>query len=228
MPPYIEGLVYAQGRRTRVSFRMPDEQRPPESSVTADQSATVQPAAPPLSDHINENIEGVVALQRREWQATSVSQRRLERVSRVLGRPAYLIGILVFCTVWVLFNFVSPRLGIAAFDPPPFQWLELLASFIALVTTTIVLIAQNRQTKFEQQRAHLDLQVNLLTEQKVTKVIHLLEELRRDLPMVKDRHDPQAAAMQKRADTAQLASALDEVGLTDTMDEGRAPTRDPD
>jgi uncharacterized membrane protein len=173
----------------------------------------------PLSDHINENIEGVVALQRREWQATTPSQRRLERVSRILGRPAYLLGILLFSALWIVFNSLSARFGVAPFDPPPFQWLELLVSCVALLTTTVVLIAQNRQTKFEQQRAHLDLQVNLLTEQKVAKVIHLLEELRRDLPMVKDRHDPQATAMQERADTAQLASALDEVGLTGTREE---------
>jgi uncharacterized membrane protein len=178
-----------------------------------------------LSDHISQNIDDVVALQRREWDATSPAQRRLERVSRVVGRPAYLVGILLFAFAWILFNAVSPYLGIGPFDPPPFQWLELLLSFIALVTTTIVLIAQNRQTKFEQQRAHLDLQVNLLTEQKVAKVIHLLEELRRDLPMVKDRHDPQAHAMQKRADTAQLASALDEVGLTGGLEARGVPPR---
>jgi uncharacterized membrane protein len=43
---------------------------------------------------------------------------------------------------------------------------------------------------------------------KVTKLIHLLEELRRDLPMVKDRHDPEAASLQQRTDTAQMLSAL--------------------
>jgi uncharacterized membrane protein len=184
---------------------------------------TERAAGSALSDHINQNIEGVVALQRREWDATSPSQRRLERVSRFVGRPAYLMGILLFSGAWILFNTASARFGVAPFDPPPFQWLELLLSFVALITTTIVLIAQNRQTKFEQQRAHLDLQVNLLTEQKVAKVIHLIEELRRDLPMVKDRHDPQAAEMQERADTAQLASALDEVGLTGALEQRLPP-----
>ncbi|HEY3784125.1 MAG TPA: hypothetical protein VGL55_02465 [Steroidobacteraceae bacterium] len=58
----------------------------------------------------------------------------------------------------------------------------------------------------------------MLTEQKVTKVIYLLEELRRDLPMVKDRHDPQAATVQEGANTAQMASALHEVGLTSEAD----------
>jgi uncharacterized membrane protein len=185
---------------------------------------TERAAGSSLSDHITQNIEGVVALQRREWDATSPSQRRLERVSRVVGRPAYLVGILLLSGVWILFNGLSARFGVAPFDPPPFQWLELLLSFVALITTTIVLIAQNRQTKFEQQRAHLDLQVNLLTEQKVAKVIHLIEELRRDLPMVKDRHDPQAAEMQERADTAQLASALDEVGLTGALEQRLPPS----
>jgi uncharacterized membrane protein len=199
---------------------MPDESQPKDLNV-----ATEQSAASALSEHISQNIEGVVALQRREWEATSASQRRLERVSRVVGRPAYLVGILLFSVAWILFNSIGPRFGIARFDPPPFQWLELLVSFVALITTTVVLIAQNRQTRFEQQRAHLDLQVNLVTEQKVAKVIHLLEELRRDLPMVKDRHDPQATEMQERTDTARLASALDEVGLTSDLKERRPPTR---
>lgn len=90
---------------------------------------------------------------------------------------------------------------------------------MALITTTIVLIAQNRQVKLDQQRAHLDLQVNMLTEQKVTKVIHLLEELRRDLPMVKDRYDPQIAVLQEGADTAQVVSALKDLGLTSEPEE---------
>lgn len=166
----------------------------------------------------------MVALQRREWDSTSASQRRFERISRLFARPAYLMGILLFSLAWIACNAIGAQFGVTPFDPPPFQWLELLLSFVALVTTTVVLIAQNRQARFEQQRAHLDLQVNLLTEQKVTKVIHLLEELRRDLPMVKDRHDPQAHEMQKRADTAQLASALDEVGLTSDPEERGAPT----
>jgi uncharacterized membrane protein len=201
---------------------MPDERE--HQNMEAETERPVPAAG--LSDHISQNIDGVAALQRREWDATSASQRRLERISRFVGRPAYLLGVLLFAAAWILFNLASPYLGLAPFDSPPFQWLELLLSFIALITTTIVLISQNRQTRFEQQRAHLDLQVNLLTEQKVAKVIHLLEELRRDLPMVKDRHDPQAAMLQERANTAELASALDEVGLTGTLEERRPPARD--
>jgi uncharacterized membrane protein len=80
----------------------------------------------------------------------------------------------------------------------------------ALLTTTVVLITQNREAKLGEQRLELELQVNLLTEQKTTKLILLLEELRRDLPMVKDRHDPEAAALQKPTDPEEVLAALEE------------------
>jgi uncharacterized membrane protein len=166
-----------------------------------------------LSEHIDQNIESVAALQRRERGMTSASQRLVERISRIIGRPAYLVVLLAVVVAWVSTNVLAP-FGMTAFDPPPFELLDGVLTFSALVTATIVLIAQNRQTRREQQHRHLDLQVSLLTEQKVTKLIHLVEELRRDMPMVKDREDPHAAVLQQATDTAAVVSAMEEVGLT--------------
>jgi uncharacterized membrane protein len=180
-------------------------------------SDSAKGAAGSLSEHIDQNIETIAALQRRDREMTSASQRLVERMSRFIGRPAYLLGLLVFVVGWVATNVGTP-FGIAPFDPPPFELLDGILTFSALVTATIVLIAQNRQTKRELQHRHLDLQVSLLTEQKVTKLIHLVEELRRDLPMVKDRDDPQATVLQEAADTAAVISAMDEVGLTNEAD----------
>jgi len=184
-------------------------------------SAETAATSKSLSDHIEQNIESVVALQRREWEQTTVSQRRAERVGRFIGRPVYLVAILCISALWIAVNLTLPYAGYAAWDAVPFEMLQGLLSLAALVTTTIVLIAQNRQTKLEQQHTHLGLQVNLLTEQKVSKLIHLIEELRRDLPMVKDRHDPQAAVLQERTDTRDVLSALEQVGLTDDEVEPR-------
>jgi uncharacterized membrane protein len=97
-----------------------------------------------------------------------------------------------------------------------------ILSLAALVSTTVILIAQNRQTRIEQQHMHLALQVNLLTEQKVAKVINLLEELRRDLPMVKDRYDPQADSLARQTDAKQVLSAIEEGGLV--ADPTKSPT----
>jgi uncharacterized membrane protein len=75
--------------------------------------------------------------------------------------------------------------------------------------TTMVLLTQNRQAKQAEHRRHLDLQVTLLVEQKVTKVIALIEELRRDLPSVQNRVDSQAEAMQEVVDPQTVLSALE-------------------
>lgn len=187
---------------------MTDEQKADRNLENTPESATGS-----LSEHIDQNIESMVALQRRERDMTSASQRLVERISRIIGRPAYLVALLAVVVAWVGANVLTP-FGMRAFDPPPFELLDGILTFSALVTATIVLIAQNRQTRREQQHRHLDLQVSLLTEQKVTKLIHLVEELRRDMPMVKDREDPQARVLQQATDTAAVVSAIEEVGLT--------------
>ena len=114
----------------------------------------------------------------------------------------------------MLANVVARRLGMAGFDPPPFFWLQGIVSLGALLTSTVVLIRQERLAKLEERREHLDLQVNLLTEQKTTKLIHLFEELRRDLPMVKNRHDPESEAMQQPTDPHRVLAEMDEVRVT--------------
>ncbi len=171
-----------------------------------------------LSAHIDHNIESMVEVQRKERESTGPAQRLVEKLSLFIARPAYLMGLVLFVIGWIAVNLVRP-FDLAPFDPAPFAILEALLTLSALVTATIVLIAQTRQAKLEQQHRHLDLQVGLLTEQKVTKLIHLVEELRRDMPMVRDREDRQADVLQESADAAAVISAIEEVGLT-----GDAPT----
>ena len=178
--------------------------------------------APSLSDHIDQNIAQIAELQRREWELVTPSQRRVERLSRFIARPIYLVVLVALIVAWTVFN-VAARHTNGAWDPPPFELLDGIMTFLSLITTTIVLIAQIRQTKREQQHTHLDLQVNLLTEQKVSKLIHLIEELRRDLPMVKDRHDPHSSALQEQANTSDVLSAIEQVGLTNVSEEDIKP-----
>jgi len=78
----------------------------------------------------------------------------------------------------------------------------------ALLLAIVILATQRRQAELAEHHAHLDLQVNLLAEQKIAKAIALLEELRRDLPAVRDREDQEAKAMAEPADPHAVADAL--------------------
>lgn len=170
--------------------------------------------APPLSDSIDQNISDMARLQEEELAHMSLAERRLERVSRKLAHPGYVVGLLVGVALWIASNLGVASLGVRPFDPPPFQWLQGALTFIAMMTATIVLVGQSRQTKLAEQRAHLDLQINLLTEQKVTKLLHLIEELRADLPVVRERQDPHVSSLKEPTDTARVVSALKRAGLT--------------
>jgi uncharacterized membrane protein len=183
--------------------------------VTPDTQAA--PISPPDSEHtgaeseqINQNIEAVKKFYVREEQEISPSQRFLERISDFAGRPLFLGIILGFVALWVFVNVELKHFGFGAFDPPPFFWLQGILGLGALLTATVVLSKQNRAGKLAERREHLDLKVTLLTEQKAAKLINLLEELRRDLPNVRDRHDPEAQALQKAMNPDRVLAALDE------------------
>lgn len=171
---------------------------------------TPNPAAEAKLDHISQNVETISAFYTREEQKISHSQRTLESISDFIGKPFFLGSIVLFVGLWILVNLFGHYVGVAAFDPAPFHLLSGIVTLGALITSTVVLIKQNRLAKLEEQRAHLDLQVNLLTEQKVTKIINQLEELRRDLPMVKDRHDPRATAFQEPVNPHEVLAVLNE------------------
>ncbi len=167
---------------------------------------------PPEPEHnaIGQNIDTILAFYQRGEQKINRSQRSIEYISGLMGRPMFLGSILLFVPLWVGLNTVAATRDGRALDSPPYAWLQGFISLAGLLTSTVVLIRQNRMSKLEAHRAHLDLQVNLLTEQKVTKIINLLAELRRDLPMVKDLEDPELAALQQPTDAEAMLAAIQE------------------
>jgi uncharacterized membrane protein len=106
-------------------------------------------------------------------------------------------------------NVLPQSLGLPQFDPPPFDSLQLSLGIIALPMTIAVLIKQDRQEKLAEQRTQLSLQLNLLSEQKIAKLIALVEELRRDLPDVENRCDSEAEEMKQAAEPQVVMEALE-------------------
>jgi uncharacterized membrane protein len=158
----------------------------------------------------NQTIEAVVGFYQREEQKISRAQKLIERASQFVGLPLFLGLLLSFVGLWIGINLLLSHYGRNGFDPPPFHWLQGITGLSALLITTVVVTKQNRLTKIEEQRAHLDMKVTLLTEQKTAKLIDLLEQLRHDLPNVADRHDAEAKVLQQPLSPDHVLAALDE------------------
>ncbi len=163
-----------------------------------------------LTDILDQDIETIVALRMNAERKVNRHQRMIEKATGQLGRPLAVYLILLLIVTWVGVNVFHTLLGIPAFDPPPFPWLQDLISLSALVMTVLVLTTQNRQAKLAEQRRHMDLQINLLTERKVSKVIEMLENLRRDIPLVQIIHDSEAEAMKEPIDPSTALTALNQ------------------
>ena len=94
------------------------------------------------------------------------------------------------------------------FNIPNYNLDEHFLDTLALLIATGVLIYQTRREKLAEQRSHLILQLNLLTEQKTAKLIELVEKLRADLPTIEDHRDPEAERMQRATDPQTVLAVL--------------------
>jgi uncharacterized membrane protein len=181
------------------------------------ETETRQQAEATVAEHeqIVRNIAAVQEFTEREEQKITASQRVLERISQFIGQPWFFGLMVAVVVVWGVGNVLAHAAGFHEVDPAPFFWLQGVIGLMALLTTSVVLIRQNRLARLADQRSHLALKVTLLTEQKVAKLIDLIEELRRDLPNVKDRHDPDAAVLKRSMNPEGVLAALDEAPVAD-------------
>jgi uncharacterized membrane protein len=166
--------------------------------------------APQLSEHVARNVNAVKDIHAEAERTRDRHQRAIESGTAFLGRPASLYVTVAFVSFWIGSSVVAGWLHMRPFDGWPFAGLQGIVSLAGLLTSIMVLITQNRQARLMERRMHLDLQVNLVTEQKTAKLIELVEELRRDLPDVPDRLDAEAEAMKQSAEPKQVLEALDE------------------
>jgi uncharacterized membrane protein len=163
-----------------------------------------------LSERVAQNIETIAHLHTEAEGKVGRNQRTIERLTESIGQPWALNAILGLVAVWVVINTLGPSFGLARVDPPPFPWLQGCVSLSALLVATMVLTTQNRYAKRAAHLGNLELQVNLVAEQKIAKLISLVEELRRDLPSVRDRVDPIALAMEESVDPYAVLTVLEE------------------
>jgi uncharacterized membrane protein len=135
--------------------------------------------------------------------------RPIEQVGILLSRPYFIITAVTVGLVWIALNLFLKLTHHRAWDDPPFFWLQGLITFLALIVTSIVLVSQARQAQIAEQRSQLQLQFVVLTEQRSAKIINLLEELRQDLPNVRNRVDSEAEVMQRPTKPEAILEALD-------------------
>jgi len=126
-------------------------------------------------DHLTQrNVEAIRELEEAAREERTRSDRVAETIANFCGSMTFVWVHVVWFGIWILIN-VIPLLR--HIDPFPFTFLTLVVSLEAIFLSTFILISQNHDTKISERRNHLDLQINLLSEQENTQMLMMLRAI---------------------------------------------------
>jgi uncharacterized membrane protein len=159
----------------------------------------------PAPDPVARNVEEIARIEARDRVRMAWPERLANVITAFTGSMFFVALHAAWFGVWIAVNVVPGT----AFDPPPFGVLTLIVSLEAIFLSTFVLISQNRQALQADRRAKVDLQVNVVAEQEITKLIELVRDLHEHVGTGRG-HDPELDRMQRETHVAEIADAVDE------------------
>lgn len=152
---------------------------------TDDHIERMPPARAPLPEEelahiLTRNIHALANVQHQHEAERKIQQRIADRITGFAGSITSVVLHLTLFGGWLLINSgLVP--GIRPVDPFPFVMLAMFASVEAIFLSTFVLISQNRMAQLADERAELSLQISLLAEHEVTRLIQLVDGIARRL-----------------------------------------------
>ena len=170
---------------------------------------------PDAHDPVELTVRRMAEMHAEHHRSATPTQRWLARMTSRLSHPIALPLALAVVLLWMAANLAAPFLRLRPVDGAPFALLELVATVFALFTTLMIMGTQRREEEAARHRSQLTLQLASLTEQKIAKVIELLEEQRRENPQLSSRADPVAEEMAHSADPRHVLERI-----KDTHEEG--------
>ena len=163
-----------------------------------------------LPKHVQETVDALADVRAAAAREVSTHQRIVEQITRAIAQPLSVIIIVGAIVVWTAMNIYLGATGRAPFDAFPFQLLQGIVGACALIMTVLIITSETRIGREGDRLARLALQMALVTEQKVAKIIELLEDDRRETARPTD---AVAAEMAQSIDPQAALHALDESAM---------------
>jgi uncharacterized membrane protein len=162
------------------------------------------PSRAPAS--VAENVEKVIRVENEALRPRSRSEAITDAIGGFVGTISFVVAQLTVFVGWIVVNAGKvPQL--APFDPFPYPLLSSITSLEAVLLAAFVLMKQNRMGMVADRRDHLDLQVNLLTEQRATQIIQMLARLSTRLG-VDQHHDEDSRELGRHVAVEHLVEEL--------------------
>lgn len=151
--------------------------------------------SPELAEVVQRNIRVLLAIRKRFENRRNLQEHAVDAITGFIGSPASVYLHVFLLGSWILLN-LHPLPRIPAWDRAPFPLLSTLACIEAIFLSMFVLMTQNRMNHLSRQREDLDLQVGLLAEHEVTRLIEMVDEISRHLGL-RRQQDPQVEQLKR-------------------------------
>ena len=155
-------------------------------------------------DLTKRNVEIIKKLEDAAKQERTKSDLVAEAIAKFCGSMTFVWVHVGWFGGWVVLNVIP---GIRHIDPFPFTFLTLVVSLEAIFLSTFILISQNHDTKITERRNHLDLQINLLSEQENTRMLEMLRAIASKVGCEMP-HDPEVESLSAETDPEELAAQI--------------------
>ena len=133
-----------------------------------------QPGVQDMAKVVERNVNALLHHRKQEEKKRSFGDKVVDAVTAFAGSMSSLYMHFIFYGLWIAWN--QGWLGLKIFDPE-FIYMATFAAVEAIFLTTFVLIGQKRMNVQADKWAELDLQVSLLTEHELTRVLNLVKEI---------------------------------------------------
>src|SRR5450755_3516081 len=128
------------------------------------------------SKHAEAHIDSIVKQEEEALERRSLSERFADGVGVFAGSLTFVVLHLSLLVAWLLMN--SGKIsGVRPFDRYPFSLLGVIFAVEAVILSSFILMRQNRMMHRGERRDHLNLQVDLLAEKEITKVLQMVRAI---------------------------------------------------
>jgi uncharacterized membrane protein len=160
-----------------------------------------------MSSRFTRRLNRIHGYQAKHNLRKTTAERLADKVTDFTGSVAFLVGNAIWFLVWIVINLnVMP--SIKAFDPFPFSLLTMIVSLEAIFLSIFVLISQNRQSKIADLRQEIDLQINMIAEEEITKIMQMLAAIYKQVGH-KEEKDPEILEMMKPLNIDEIEERLE-------------------
>ena len=131
-----------------------------------------------MANIVNRNIKALHLRSQQEDAKKTTEERIADAITRFTGSMLFVYIHLILFGIWIIWN--SGLIDVKPFDES-FVVLAMFASVEAIFLSTFVLISQNRMNMQADKRAELSLQVTLLAEHEITRLVTITSALAKKL-----------------------------------------------